>query len=546
MEGDFARSAALLDTLYATAPVGLAFFDAELRFVRINDALAAMTGRSVEAHLGRSLDELFGADAAGAVERLRHVLRTGEPVTYVEIVSRERAFRASYTPVLRAGELLGVSTVVIEVTEQQALRARERAALERASFLARAGTVLDATLNYDANLRTLAALAVPQLGDWCTVRLLQSDGSLRAVAIAHGDPEKVALAWEVERRFPVRPGADDSGPGRVVRTGETEVVNAIPRAALDAVPDPWQREALTRLAPRAYVATPLSARGRRLGVLSLSRTEHTARFSAEDVELAEELGRRAGLSLDNARLYTERTRIAHTLQARLLPERLPAIPGMELAARYRPVAGGSEVGGDFYDVVELDRGRWLAMVGDVCGKGVEAAALSGFARAAIGAIALRTSAVDEVLELANRAIRRQDGTDLYATAVVATLCKEGNVVVATLGSAGHPPALVLRSTGEVEAVEAPGLMLGVEDALGVEPRTVRLRAGDVLVLHTDGITDGRVDGERFGEARLRATLAAAAGRSAEQVVQVLGDAVEAWRPGAATDDEAILAVRVAP
>src|SRR3954462_13872806 len=243
------RSLALLDTLFATAPVGLAFFDHELRYTRINDALALINGQPVDYHLGRTVQEVLPEADLEVVEQIRRVFHTGVPVTDLEVQvatprdpGHQRLFNASYYPVRSPdGEVIGVGAVVTDITERQRAqielahaleRAREaRAAAEaaerRASFLAEASALLDESLDYETTLQSVARLIVSQMADWCGVDVVEPGGGFRNVAVAHVDPEKVRWAQQINQRYPPDPNAATGVPN-VLRTGRSELYPEIP------------------------------------------------------------------------------------------------------------------------------------------------------------------------------------------------------------------------------------------------------------------------------------------------------------------------------
>ena len=185
------------------------------------------------------------------------------------------------------------------------------------------------------------------------------------------------------------------------------------------LPDPEQLALVRRLGLRSVIIAALRAHGRTFGTLTLANAGGSRLFEAADVQLAEELARRAATAIDNARLYTERTHIAHTLQAKLLPERLPAIPGALLAARYRAAGELNEVGGDFYDVFPRSADEWAIVVGDVSGKGPEAAAVTALARYTLRAGALEDDEPAKALRRLNGAMRTPGEPGQFATAVLA-------------------------------------------------------------------------------------------------------------------------------
>jgi PAS domain S-box-containing protein len=549
------RSLSLLDTIFATAPVGLAFLDRDLRFVRVNETMAAMNHRPVESHPGRPLAELLGEDASELVDLYRRVLDTGEPVHDLEISGREagggrdvRHFQVSRTPVhSAAGDALGVSVVVHDVTERQRLLEGERAGRARADFLSRAGALLDETLDYEQTLRAVADIAVPHVADWCGVSVLDEQGALRRVATAHVDPRQREVGEELDRRFPPEPG-NSSGTSQVARTGRTEFVREITDEMLVAgIPDPGQLALVRRLRLRSVIIAALRARGRIFGTLTLANAAPSRLFDDADVQLAEELALRAGTAIDNARLYTERTHIAHTLQARLLPDRLPEIPGVVLAARYRAAGELNEVGGDFYDVFARSEHQWAVVVGDVSGKGPEAAAVTALARYTLRAGAREDDRPAKGLARVNAAMLAQRGINQYATAAFAHLSPrpDGRLLV-TLALAGHPPALLLRRDRSVETLGRFGSML----ALDAHPEFIEtdhaLGAGDLLLLYTDGVTEAGPRRAPLGEAGLAAVLRGLAGQPPQIVVEAVETAARDAQEGEPRDDIALVAIARAP
>ncbi|HEX8102506.1 MAG TPA: GAF domain-containing protein [Solirubrobacteraceae bacterium] len=314
----------LVDALFGSAPVGLAFFDEELRYVRVNDTLAAMSGVPAEAHAGRTacdvLAPMMGQRLAGV---LADTLRTGRPRRDVELSGRlpgdpaTRHWLASTYVV--AGGAARVGLVVTDVTSRHrvekerrrllliAREARERAeqAERRSAFLAAAGTVLARSLDFQETLDAIAGLAVPAIADWCFVELVQDDGGIKRVASAAADPAHAARIPEIDARYPLDPGAPFGSP-QVIRTGEPLLVEHIPDEQLDAIAQDAEHAALMRsLDFCAVIIVPLRARGRILGDIAM--TAGSARgFDGEDLEMAQELADRCALAVDNARLYAER------------------------------------------------------------------------------------------------------------------------------------------------------------------------------------------------------------------------------------------------
>jgi phosphoserine phosphatase RsbU/P len=253
------------------------------------------------------------------------------------------------------------------------------------------------------------------------------------------------------------------------------------------------------------------------------------------------------LHIDNARLYTERSSIADTLQRSLMPAVLPAIPHVEVAARYRAAGDQNEVGGDFYDVFPSEEGVWTATIGDVSGKGAKAAALTALTRHTLYAAALRDSSPARNLAFLDEAMRRRaDGTASFSTVLYARVCPGRKSTALTIASGGHPPALILRADGRVEQIQAPGTLVGVLDGATFEEREARLGPGDLLLLYTDGAIELRRRDLSFGERELERVLREHVGRSAEEVLRAVAARIDELQDGSPRDDVALLALRAVP
>lgn len=272
-------------------------------------------------------------------------------------------------------------------------------------------------------------------------------------------------------------------------------------------------------------------------------------FSPRQIALARVLIRHLAQVLVMGDAVAEQTRIATALQQTLLPPVLPVITGVDLAARYRPSGSGNLVGGDFYDVFFDPSGGWYVLLGDSSGIGPEAAGLAGIARYTARALSDQAPRPAEMLEQMNLALLRAAAEGRFCTAVVARCWLEQNCPArlrVELGSAGHPPAFVLRSSGEAApATSATGTILGIMADAPVGEASLELGAGDALVFYTDGILEARDRrGEPFGEERTLATLVGAAGRSAEGIARRLERAVLDHRAPQDRDDMAIVVVRL--
>lgn len=383
--------------------------------------------------------------------------------------------------------------LALERIQAQTLAAKQ---LEKLRFLSEASEELATSLDYEATLRQVAWLAVTGLADWCTISLEQ-DGVLRPLAVAHRDPQKVALAEEYQRRYPPEPGA--GGAYEVLRTGESLLIPEITDEMLtEAVTDPEQLAMIRELDLRSALTVALQTRGRIVGTAAWVNGESGRRFGPDDVAFGEDFARRAAMAIDNALLHTELRDIADRLQSAVRPRELPALPGWQLAASYTS-AGRVDVGGDFYDAIPLAGGRLGLLIGDVMGRGVEAAAAMSQVLAAARAFAAVDPDPATVLERLDLYFERFP-TEQLVTLAYAVIDPRSDRL--TLANAGHPAPLLIRQDGTVEYVEEGcGTILGVERS----PRsaaTVPFAAGDTLVLFTDGLLERRGEDPEVGKERL--------------------------------------------
>lgn len=301
-------------------------------------------------------------------------------------------------------------------------------------------------------------------------------------------------------------------------------------------------------AVRSYLAAPVMARsGTVLGSLFLGHHQPRA-FDDRDEALIEAMTSHLAVALEKSELLAERDRVATVLQETLLPPLLPTIPHVDRAARYRPTGSGNLVGGDFFDFFPTGENEWGVVLGDVSGVGPEAAALTGIARYTIRAVA-GDEGPSGVLRSLNDALNNQRTGDRFCTAVYLRLEPSATGIKVTLANGGHPPALLLRDDGRVEAVEiASGMLLGLFPDAGVVDQHLELLPGDALVLYTDGVIEARTPGtnDQFGQERVEALLSASAGRTAESIARRLELAVIDHQRGETLDDVAILVVRSLP
>jgi serine phosphatase RsbU (regulator of sigma subunit) len=286
------------------------------------------------------------------------------------------------------------------------------------------------------------------------------------------------------------------------------------------------------------IAVPMTAGPDTLGALVFVNEGGSRRFSESDVELAREIGRRAGIAVQNARVASKRAEVARVLQRGLLPPALPAMPGWELATMYRPAGEVNEVGGDFYDAFEID-GGWMLVIGDVVGRGPAAASLTALARYTIRTAGMLTGDPLTCLSLLNDALLARQGISPCTAAIAILPDLDAPGVDARVVCAGHPLPLLLRD-GEVSDVGRPGPLLGAFEDPSWEVETVAIAAGEELVLYTDGVIEARGGAERFGDVRLRAAVSGAT--RPVQVVAGVEAALTRFTPGAPDDDAALVAI----
>lgn len=365
---------------------------------------------------------------------------------------------------------------------------RRRAELE---FLAAiTDTAFSATDHVDL-MRRVCAAAVPTLGDWCSLYFLPENGGPPIIEFAHVDPEGASFVEELHRRFPFDPDRG-IGPPEVMRTGATQFVRRLtPELVDDAIASLRisADEALPiveRLGITSAITVALRTKRRMVGAMQFVSTDSRRHYTDDDVALAEAVGARLAETLDAAWMADHQRSVAVALQEALLPPALPAIAGVELVARYWP-AGIDEVGGDFYDVFQLDDGQWALLIGDVCGTGPDAAALSSIARHTVRAAARHGCPPEVVIDWLNEAVRLSN-REQFCTVCYATLTTTSDGWRLTSTAAGHPLPIV-STAGGARSVGRPGSLVGMFEEVTAHPQVTDLRSGDVVVLYTDGITD---------------------------------------------------------
>jgi PAS domain S-box-containing protein len=430
------------------------------------------------------------------------------------------------------GEIVAAVTVIEDLTAVKTAEVRTRA-------LADSGRLLASSLEYEQTLQNVANIAVPALADWCAVDLVGEALQRETRVVAHPDPARLALAERL-RAFEPDAIAPDSVEGRVLRTGNSELFPQITDEQLvQGARDPEQLELMRQLEMRSALVVPLRVPARTIGLMTLVTAESRRTLTQDDVELAEQLGRRAAVAVENARLHTTLMGVSETLQQSLRPDDLPDVPGWDVSCLYQPA--GSEqriqVGGDFYEVFSSGE-AWIAMIGDVTGKGVAAATLTALLRHGARFAARHDATPAGILRQLDEALRSRSAPSL-CTALCARL-EESQIV---FSSAGHPPPLLVPRAGPVREVPNNGPLLGAFEEAQWPEATIVLDVDQLVLLYTDGVieTVGRRD--RFGSQRLKAVLEANATASPDDLLSALNVELDKFRAGPRRDDVAALALR---
>jgi serine phosphatase RsbU (regulator of sigma subunit) len=433
-----------------------------------------------------------------------------------------------------AGVLVGLWVATLRVTLN-----REQAASE---LLADAGALMEDALDRKQRAQHLADLAVPTLGDVAMVDMLQADGSIQRVAARSNGTEVAELFIQLRADAPI----DPHGPhpvAEVIRTGRTMYLDRLSDKQIDEITTRDNEGQLLRKHRfRSCIVLPLGARGAVLGALTLWIMRPAKAFDETARRTAKRLSDRAALALDNARLHEQQSHIASVLQHSLLPRSLPEINGFETSSRFLAAGEAYEVGGDFYDVFRSGSGTWTAVIGDVCGKGPEAASLTALARYTVRTASTPESTPSEVLLTLHESISSERPDLRFCTAALARIQAPTNgrgPARVTVALGGHPLPLILRKNGRVDAIGEPGTLLGALPSPVLADVDASLAVGDALILYTDGMLDVR-DRGRDDPDWLEGELERSAGHNADQIAERLAQAAIERHGGEPRDDIAIL------
>ena len=527
--GDLQRAESQLETILTNLTEAVTVQDSSGELVFANQAAADIMGAS-------SPEELLATPVPEITARYWQFTEDGEPFppdaypgrralagerpdpVVLRQVDRatheERWVRLNATPIETddtSGRL--AVTVIEDITDVVHIARRQR-------FLSSATKLLASSLNVEATIEKVAWAMVPDFADWCAVHVPDDRGHLRRMAVADLDvPDPAQFEALAQSLFARTPPGESNLDDVTLNSGSPAEVASVAVVPL-VFPGDETRGAITLVS---------AGRGRRM--------------SLADLALMEEIGRRAGVAIANARVHAARSYIATTLQRSLLPPRLPDVPGLTIAARFRAAGISSEVGGDFYDLFPAVNG-WMVAIGDVTGKGPVAAAITSLARYTLRTAALYERRPERVLERLNDVLLADPERRQLCTAVCAHLAPGDEGVHIRLVCAGHPPPYVLRAGDGAVATGRPGTLLGAFDEIVWDADELDLRPGDTLVLYTDGVTDTtRGDGERFGQERLGVLLNSCVGLVPEEIARRVDAALLDFEEGAQRDDLAVLVLR---
>lgn len=499
-------------------------------------SLSAML--TFDEHVGELLlrvVDAVGAEGAvvtvttGEERRVHRGVLSGPIVAQAELVVQDRAFGRvevhAQQPLDRDGTAyvgLAADRIALLVAEH-GLSHAESARAGELDFVTEATDLLTRSLSVSLNLALVTQLVVPRLGDWCAAYSVDDRGRPRRLTVNHRNEDRSDAVLELletdqELRQVIRAVAAGESAQRLPTT----------------VPVVGQRSHVTVL--------PLQSRDRTHGVLVVGRAQP---LDPVAYMAALELARRAALAVDNARLHEEQLATVNALQASLLPTALPSVPGVQLAARYHSASTGLSVGGDFYDAYVLPSDRLALAIGDVCGKGAEAATVTGMTRDLLRVLLQDGASPAAALHRLNRALIDHPTASRFCTVALAIATRDGKQMRVRLCLAGHPEPVLLHRDGSTELVGTPGDLIGVlpDEEMTLDEADVVLAPGEALVFYTDGVTERRDEAKMFGQYGVRQALELVGGADAQTVADALDQAARSFVDSELRDDVAILVVR---
>jgi serine phosphatase RsbU (regulator of sigma subunit)/PAS domain-containing protein len=555
---------ALLRAVFQNAPVPLFVLEADGTIRRANEKAGELIGAPPGYATGKPLTAFLDLPSrAAAASQLAAAIRTGtaRQADCRLLTSAGPAEATMTVSVITPPD--GTRLLVVTISEPRAARTEPDASGEPGASgegTARSGSTGDAiqvmtrrmdmitavtrllldnsTFSEAVTLQRCARLLAGNIASWVIVDVERAGLLRRQFVIGPHDE----LSEDAARTVRAIDPPEGSVPAQVQAAGRSVVLaHADDSAVLGTSPD--GTPLLMLLGATSLLSVPISDGGTRYGVLTLARQAAEGRFEIAELGLAEELGEHLGVAIRVDRMFRHRSAVAEALQSSLLPARLPEVPGLELSAAYVPAGEGLEVSGDFYDVFPISDG-WAITVGDVCGKGQEAAAMTAAARHAIRAIAHWNPDPVDVLAKVNEVILAGDYEDRFVTAKLAYLRWDGTRVHAELASSGHPGPAVVRPDGRVEVLSGGGLPLGLFPDAEPEREALELGQDDLLFFYSDGVTEARGPDMGFFEDHLADELAGMAGRSAAETTRMIQGRVTSFSQGRLRDDMTIVVAKV--
>jgi serine phosphatase RsbU (regulator of sigma subunit)/PAS domain-containing protein len=546
----------LLRAVFQHAPVPLFVLEADATVRRANGKAGNLIGAPPGYATGKALTAFVDLPSRAAVKsQLAAAARTGKArLVECRLLGPDGPVGATL-----AADVItlqdGTRLLVVTAASSESIPARTTRAGARdgdgAGGLVRAMTrrmdmvtavtrlLLDnSTFSEAVTLQRCARLLAGDIASWVIVDVERAGALRRQFVIGPPDEPSQELARKVRALDP-QPG---SAPAQV-HAAATPIIlaHADEAGALGVAPD--ETPLLMLLGTTSLLSVPITDGVTSYGALTLARTADEGRFEIADLGLAEQLGQHLGVAIRVDRMFRHRSAVAEALQGSLLPASLPDVPGLDLFAAYQPASEGLEVSGDFYDVFPVT-GGWAITVGDVCGKGQEAAAMTAAARHAIRVLAHWNPDPADVLAKVNEVMLAGDYEDRFVTAKLAYLRWEGARLRVTLASAGHPGPALVRPDGRVDVLNGGGLPLGLfPDA---DPQTEELELGedDLLFFYSDGLTEARSPDMRYFEDSLADELAGLAGRSAAETARMVQGLVSSFSEDDLRDDMTILVAKV--
>jgi serine phosphatase RsbU (regulator of sigma subunit)/PAS domain-containing protein len=554
----------LLHAAFQQAPVPSFLLEQDGTIRRANNRAAALLGSPSGYTTGKALTVFVDLPAKAALQtQLAATVRTGKPrqadcrmltadgpvdvtltVAPIDLPGDPPLLMVTATSGARPS-LSGAASEISETPATADPAGRAIRSMTRRMDMVTAVTRLlldNSTFSEAVTVQRCARLLAGELADWVIVDVERGGRLRRQFATGPRIKGSEQLARTVRNTDPDL----DSVPWQVHTAGKSVLLAHVDDTkVLGAAPD--GTPLLMMLGATSLICVPISDGTTGYGTLTLARRSDAPHFAIADLGLAEELGEHLAISIRVDRMFRHRSEVAEALQASLLPARLPTVPGLEFASAYVGATQWQEISGDFYDVFRFD-GGWAIAIGDVCGKGQDAAAMTAAARHAIRALAHVHSSPAEVLAAANEVLLEGDYGERFVSVKLAVLEAQPaqRLVWVRLGGSGHPGPAVVRADGRVEILEGDGLPLGLFAGAQPSADELELHEGDLLFFYTDGITDARSAELEFFEDRFADTLAGLAGRSAAETVRAVQEHVTAFSDGELRDDLTILAVKVGP